>query len=536
MDKPRLIWDETSEIWIADTPDNRRKIEQNSAQREHSVQTAAKEKALAQSPWQNFLSGAGGELGALKEGAMALISEPNPEAMQSVAVNQALPNYSPAAYAGQLAGSLGASMGLGYPIAKGLGMAARIPGLAGIGGPIATNAATGAAYEALKAQGDRGEAAALGALGGVMGPTVLKAAGGVRNISPNAQQMMDEGIPLTMGMVSGSPVVGPILRRTEQTMQALPISGSVVGVLEERALKGWDKSLLKTAASYPDLITEAGRKGLKQVKEQSDVGYKTVMATAPDKINIERALDNIRIQAAEVAPKLTPDAQEILNAQVRQLMDYRFSGIPKESVKKIKNQLWEMGDKQYGNDYLLHDTLKAWSKEVNEAFKQSLTPENRARLEILDELKSKYYPIKLAHEQPSVLRTDVLTPEQYMSALKRDAGKSGAEAMATGDYPGMEAAIAANNVFRPFIPRMGPGTAEKVLTGMGIGTAIYDWPTAVKLAAVGAGLGAGAYALRPMMTGQSWITPYARALYDASQRYAPGALAMPGITAMRDDE
>lgn len=180
--------------------------------------------------------------------------------------------------AGQVVGEIAQFIVPGGVALKGLKGASKLKGLAkayGATGIAVTEAGVGAGLGATRlpeAGETRGENAALeGALGlaGAGAGKLLEK--GVRGLTKTraAQQMLDEGIPLTPGQQAASPIV----KSAEKFLDFVPTFSRAGVEGRQEALEGWNKRVLNKAAPSGTEITEIGTAGGKQLETAVKKGY-----------------------------------------------------------------------------------------------------------------------------------------------------------------------------------------------------------------------------------------------------------------------
>lgn len=139
--------------------------------------------------------------------------------------------------------------------------------------PAAVDVATTAGVEALKsptADATRGEQALTGALGAGAGRAVgAMAAPFVRGVrpTPQAQALMDRGIPLTPGMVRNGG-----LQALENRLASIPGFAGAISNRQREAVNAWNRDLLQRVT--PDAtISAAGHEGFKDASAAFTEAY-----------------------------------------------------------------------------------------------------------------------------------------------------------------------------------------------------------------------------------------------------------------------
>lgn len=190
---------------------------------------------------------------------------------------------------------------------------------------------TSAGVEALKAPTDtqsRADRALSGAFGAAAGHTLLpltgrllrNVTGGVR-ATPEAQAMLDAGIPLTPGMARGG-----TLQQIEQHLANLPIVGPAVRARQQDALNAWNKNLLNEVTPGAS-VTEVGQAGMRQLTQKFSDAYEALWnrtikfkngLTAPGK-RVEALDDQLRKDAQAAFRRGDNEAAERFASNRQQL-------------------------------------------------------------------------------------------------------------------------------------------------------------------------------------------------------------------------
>lgn len=530
----------------ADLPAAKAKLQQMILSRHYSAQVneAAKAQAASQTPMQNAWGGFTGELGGLYSGAraglkdipvMGAAAELLPPLSQpteaQIDINRQLPQYSPAALAGQTAGMVVGTAGAGR--------LAQLPGkvLPPVHQPVAVNAMTGALYEAAaqpsNATGEeRVMAAALGAgLGG--GPAALGRSLGAMvrpTPTPEAQALMAQGVPLTWGEQAG-----PGFRaHLETVLGALPFTGPTVRAARQASGEGFDRAMMRKVSPDPEAITRGGVEGYRQLRDAFKAGYDQIEARAPAMVDPRPAIAHMRAALSAAAPRMSPDHVAKANQYIDDFEAHYQGGVPYGMLKEEKSAFnTEATRAKNAGDRALGRVFDGFRKDVDNLRQNALSPEDWAQTQRLDQKYTQAQPVFAGHRLSVRTQAGYMTPAQLASGIYAKTPKHKKETdYARGERPLQEETKAAQEqVYSQPIPRIGPGTAEKLIgTGLGLGTiagagglAAGVSPQVALLAPLAAGLDYGLSKAYPRL-----MRPYEPGWLST---YAPGLGAAPGLQA-----
>lgn len=530
----------------ADLPAAKKKLEQMILEREYNTQVNAQafSRAASQTPIENLWSGFKGELGGLVSGGRALVEDIpvlgyavkllprfSQETEANIDINRQLPQYSPAALAGQTAGMVAGSYGLG----KVASLPGRIPGATLLRDPAAVNAMTGALYNTLAQPsnatwGDRAGAAASGALLGG-GPSLLGRGFGEAlraNPTPEAQALMAKNIPLTWGEQAGPGVRSNV---EHYVLETLPITGAKVRAARTESGQAWDREMMRKVSPEPTAITQGGTVGYRQLRDSFTSGYQRVESRAPEIVDPTPAITNMRNSLAEAAPKMNKEDVDWANKYITGFQTEYKNGIPYGMLKEEKRTFNAQAMKfKNAGERTLGSVFDGFRKEVDNLRKTVLSPEDWAETKRLDGLYTEAQPIFAGHTRSVRTEAGYMTPKQLAAGIYEKTPKFLKETKyARGEMPMQaETKSALERVYHQPIPQVGPGTGQRIIgTGLGIGTV----------------LGTGAYALggpwwslaAPAgVAADYWLSKnYGRLLrpYDPGwlSKNAPGVGSVPGL-------
>lgn len=433
------------------------------------------------------------------EGAKQLAGLEGPETAERLRVARDTPTTAP--------GVVGNIVGEIAQVAAPLGAALRVPRLARA--PMMTEGAISTAQGAL--QGTTGDSpmterlqrAGLGAAGTLLG----FAPGGVRP-TPEAGGIIararQEGVPmrLTPGQQGGR-AWGVI----EQGMEGTPILGSAVRAHNRRGLEDWNRLMLNEVSPAGG-VENFGQAGLREVNEQFRRGYDEVIEQAPEQLRMTPGVAmKLADDVQEYVSRLRPESRdEYLGAVQRLRDDLAQENIPREAWKMTKGEFDDLAQGAFRRgDVMLGRAYGALSETMTDAVTEHLPHTTRMALATLDDQYGKFLPVVRAHSYKSTAQDDVMTPETLMGSIRAEDQSLRKKGFALGDQPMQDVAAQGVESLGRRIPQMGPGTAEKVLTGGGIVGALLE-PTAAVGLGGGAGLAAGlTYPLAPLMRGQNLL-------------------------------
>lgn len=165
-----------------------------------------------------------------------------------------------ASTAAQIAGSIPTGVaGAGRVAATRLGQAA--PRLS----QILAGGGLGAVSGGLMTEGDIEQRGTGAAIGGLVGTGLGVAGETLPRVTTKAKQLLDEGIPLTIGQS-----FGPFLKSAEELATRVPIVREIVRGAEKRAIQGFDKVAIEDALSSINFKMPADKVGRDAIKAADD--------------------------------------------------------------------------------------------------------------------------------------------------------------------------------------------------------------------------------------------------------------------------
>lgn len=304
---------------------------------------------------------------------------------------------------------------------------------------------------------------ALGASGGVLGERL---AAMIRpRISPEVKELTERGINLTPAQVTGG-----FLKSFEDRMTSMPIIGDVINYARAKGIEEFNKAAYKQVldpigAKIPDVT---GREGVRQVKKAITDAYDDVLP----KITFVRdpELNTKLVNVSTQVDGLTPDnATKVVNTVDKILNDYTVNGkIEGKTFKIVEEKLGKLA-KEFSSSGNTDERLmgQAYEKAIRE-IRESLArnnPEFAERLANINTAFSRYARVRAAGSMANT--TDLFSPAQLASAVRRLDVSSGKDKYATGTAIMQDLADAAEKVLPNKYPES--GTAGRILTPLAIG-------------------------------------------------------------------
>lgn len=173
------------------------------------------------------------------------------------------------------------------------------------GGPLVNGALTGALMSRAPDMQGVGIDALKGAIGGKIGSKIIGGLSGVisPSVSPQVQTLLDAGIPMTAGQITGG-----ALRRVEDAATSIPMAGDVIGNAKLRSLKGLNiavanRALAPIGETVPTGV-EAGRASIAHAGDTLSERYNQILPTLtiqPD-AQFGQDLQNLGQQAMTALP------------------------------------------------------------------------------------------------------------------------------------------------------------------------------------------------------------------------------------------
>jgi hypothetical protein len=374
--------------------------------------------------------------------------------------------------------------------------------------PWIGDAASMAGYSAATdVTGDRAGAARNAALAATTGRAVGTVAGKIvspgMQATPEAAAMLREGVPLTPGLAlrPGSP-----LRVAEERAKALPWAGPVVRDAGETALRGWNRIDIKKVMGKD---FGEGSKAVNAAISEIQAGYNKLLAGrrfTPDQA-FEAQLQAIEAKFIKNPQSvLNPESQANLQATLNQIRA-EFKPVPGSPpvYDHMGNIITPATPGSPGSL-----AGESWKEAVETPLRDAGTKAARrgdmAETKALEEVRGAVKGLRDRQIPPNILPATAELDAQYAGMLRREyamrpTGSQQANAyhpnallgaartmdkspnkrgFMRGTTPGKADADTANVVFGDTIPRIGPGTAEKMMMGTSIlsgGKAAYELAT-----------------------------------------------------------
>jgi hypothetical protein len=327
--------------------------------------------------------------------------------------------------------------------------------------------------------------AATGALGGVAGevasralPRAVKALG--RPVKPSKEALRleaqarrtDTPLNLTVGQAADpDTLTGGLARGVEEMARNLPMSGSLRRASGE-AMANWNLSEIRDAlpAAWRDQVEKAGPVGFEQLRRLFNTKYDEALEPLGDTpIGLdEKALNDL----IGVENSLLPRVGEADRATVKQelenlLEDFLEGRIDrtnfKETLTNLRTSAELAGQQGRGS---LANYYRGLHKTLNDSVMRNLGPDSSALYRETDAAYRRIMPLVKGGEMKGAVSQGYMTPSQMLSGAQRGQSSWG---KATTRSPVARRARAADEVFGSTLPRVGPGTMEKLATQAAIG-------------------------------------------------------------------
>lgn len=297
---------------------------------------------------------------------------------------------------------------------------------------------TSAGVESLKAptqETSRGERAASGAVGAGAGHAIAAVARpvltGVRATARGAREMLDQGIPLTPGMMKGG-----VLQAIEQPLSTVPFLGGSIRARQREAIEAWNRQMLNKV--MPEgAVTAAGRKGMQEATDAFTQSYEKLWANdVPfDLKTMHNDWGHLVAHSNSKLPKqAAKDLQDDLVRLFQDVVSTTRSGkaLPGQTVSQLDDVL--RGKSTAAMKKGDTDTAALYSIARNR-MRAQLPAEMNQELGRLDKLYAQWSVLRRAGASASAARAGgTVTPASVLTAsrgLDRTAGK-GATARGQG--------------------------------------------------------------------------------------------------------
>lgn len=297
---------------------------------------------------------------------------------------------------------------------------------------------TSAGVEALKAPTEstsRSDRALGGAIGAGVGHTIAAAARpvltGIKATAPGAREMLDQGIPLTPGMMKGG-----VLQAVEQRLSTVPLLGGSIRARQREAIEAWNRQMLNKV--MPEgAVTAAGRKGMQEATDAFKQSYEKLWANdVPfDLKTMHDDWGQLVTHSNRVLPKqAAKDLQDDLVRLFQDVVSTTRSGkaLPGQTVSQLDDVLRGKLTAAMRNG---DTTTAALYSIARERMRAQLPAEMNQELSRIDKLYAQWSVIRRAGASAGAARAGgVFSPAALQAAsrgLDRTAGK-GATARGQG--------------------------------------------------------------------------------------------------------
>jgi hypothetical protein len=314
-------------------------------------------------------------------------------------------------------------------------------------------------------------------------------------------------------------------------MEALPILGSAIRHHQRKGLQDWNRLKLNEISPDGGGITEHGKKGMRQLRQQFNKGYDEVVEQAPERLVLSPQTENALVDKITAAvAKLKPDDAKAIEGEAMELYEDLSAGnVPREQAKFLGKELRENAEGAYRQGNVpMGRAYISLAETVSDVLADNIPPEAVTRLRGLDAKYPEYLPSLRGQGMLSPAKNDLLLPENLYSGIRSEDPSLRKAGMATGSRPLQIETEMAEETLGRAIPKMGPGTAEKTLLGLLGGYGLADPAGAGAAAAALAGSGAATFPLAPVLRGN---LP-GQSAYHAGLPHVPGAPSQIGEAAI----
>jgi len=418
------------------------------------------------------------------------------------------------------------------PVAKGMqalratGRALQAVRGAGAVGAVAANplvaaGGAGAAVGAATAPQDRARGAIGGAVGGALGEGVgrvlTRTLGGpaARTVTPEARQMMDEGVRVPFWKAVDS----PFIRKYGESARAMPFVGTLMKGQEAAAMRDYNKTLVRQANPPVPVLNEAGdivrweakpvtrvgQEGMRELNENFGKAYDALYRgrTIPVDDTFAREMDLIAQQTDAYLPGISAEVQgvmrrandtlragtestkavsPILDASGKPMVTEQLghAGVSSQNVKRALDEVnesitsaWRKGDEEKAR------ALELVRDAISDLRLRGLPPQVQSMLKPVNEAYANYKLLQRASGSMGAVRNEgIVTPLQMTNAVKANDRTLGKSATTQGIARGQQEAQRAQRVLGSELPEVGPGTAEKLALMTGLAGMGWMAPTA----------------------------------------------------------
>lgn len=314
---------------------------------------------------------------------------------------------------------------------------------AGIGGATGFGTAEGGLADRLEG-GAIG--AGVGALTGAAGQRVVDrfARGAVGADTTAARQLSREGVQLTPGqMLQKTPLVGGIIRGTEDRMAGMPLVGDVIQGARTRGLEtaniaGAQRGLTPIGETIPSKIAP-GYEAVEYVQDRLGQAYGDILSRVSPTIDAPlnaRIAEILADAPAAMGEDRARQLAEILSSRVMRNVDPETGAISGQEFKRIETVL---GQQQRELARALDSDQRALGQalgDIRSEFRDALARQYPAEAPRLQQINTGYANLVRIEDATgaagSMAREGVFTPAQLANAVRRNTGSRSQRGAGTG--------------------------------------------------------------------------------------------------------
>lgn len=325
------------------------------------------------------------------------------------------------------------------------------------------------------------EGAGIGAVTGAVGQRVVDrfARGSVGADTTAARQLSREGVQLTPGqMLQETPVIGGLLRATEDRMAGMPVVGDVIQGARTRGLESANtaaaqRGLTPIGENIPSK-TSPGYETVEYVQDRLGQAYGDVLSRVSPTVDapVQAGIAQILADApAAMGQQRAEQLAEILSSRVMRNVDPATGSISGEEFKRIETVL---GQQQRELARALDNDQRALGQalgDIRAVFRDALARQHPAEAPRLQQINTGYANLvrveDAAGSAGAIAREGVFTPAQLAAAVRRNTGSRSQR----GSGSGLMRDLATNMGILPStVPDS--GTAGRGLLGAVLGGAV----------------------------------------------------------------
>lgn len=412
--------------------------------------------------------------------------------------------------AAQVGSAVADIAGFALPLAKGaqalskaLPFAASFPAISSIFG----NAATAGAFEGLTNTGgvaDRAKSAGMAALtagaidSGVQGLSkIAKGPLSSSNVTPGAQKLIEEGVPVPPWKASDSQRVRDFVERAKASFIGKPI----INDAERRAFLEWNKNFVAKASPPVPVLDDAGNllrwkkdpirqigdDTLNTLKSRFDDAYESLYKGKVIPIDetfktevqsniqaVDRYYPHLSGEVRGIAQKVedllssvktTTDKSKILDASGKAITNEKMghAGVTNGAIRSAIDAVDDAITTAYrmGNGEKA-DALEGLKSALVSARQRGLPPEVQSMVGDINTAYTNFMQLQRAMSSVGAQKAGMTTPQQMLNAIKAGDRTGGKAAFSRGNMPNQSDTLNAARVLGSSLPETGPGTAEKL--------------------------------------------------------------------------